>query len=354
MPVTECSNTVHEDAQPRGATELTSSADGTGTGTGTVTVAKRAGAAVDSSPHRKRAARSAHEWKLVFDQTQGLHCLVDVVANILKRIHFIVVRDRKQDATFLCIDSVNPEQNCLVQAKLLCDNADVADGTGTSFCVDSETLKKCLKNITNHYSLEIVKYRDSSDVQLKAYEPMSNSHSTSYTISTLLEEDCDQKFRGLEYLKIVEVDLGLLRGMIKVAKDLQSDVVELSVHEPREEQDGVMCSRFRIRSFGDATQEQSFTSSTAREAGVEADGPSIIRAVTDSSMHDIDNHPFDCVYKDTFSTEYMHLFLKSMDRQLIRVHLTPDQPLVLNYPIGPEASHINFVLAPRLGDEGQN
>lgn len=295
----------------------------------------------------KKMRTAKYEWKITFNATLGLRTLVEVVGNILNRVNLRIIYDSKQQIHFLCIDSVDPGHICMIQARLLCENADVPNDV--SFCVNSTILNTCLKNIAGHYSLDIVKYPDSSDIKLEAYETLSNSHCTCYTLNTLLDDSETMQIKNMNYDTTVEIDLGLLRGMIKVAKDLKSDKVEFSVHMPEIEDVDKLRSRFTITSFGEAKQEQSFNSSTTREKNTEAN---VIRAVTDSASPDATDSVFNCMYRDNFSAEFLGLFLKSMDHQLLTMKLSRGQPLILNYPLGPEKSYICFVLAPKLdGDE---
>ena len=163
----------------------------------------------------------------------------------------------------------------------------------------------------------------------------------------MVDDSETMQIKNMNYDTTVEIDLGLLRSMIKLAISLKSQKIELSVHMPVEEDPNILRSRFTITSFGDAKQEQSFNSSTTREPGE----TNVIRAVTDSTGPDSKNQEFECIYRDNFSAQYLNYFLKSMEKQIITMKLSQGQPLVLHYPLGADKSYICFVLAPKVDDE---
>jgi hypothetical protein len=56
------------------------------------------------------------------------------------------------------------------------------------------------------------------------------------------------------------------------------------------------------------------------------------------------------VLDECFSTKYLHLFLKSMDRQTITLRMSPARPLVIIYQLdgGENVGYCNFILAPTV------
>ena len=56
-------------------------------------------------------------------------------------------------------------------------------------------------------------------------------------------------------------------------------------------------------------------------------------------------------YEERYSAQYLNFFLKSMERQIITMKLSADQPLIIHYPLGADRSYICFVLAPKAEDD---
>lgn len=290
------------------------------------------------------------EWKITFDQTQGLRTLVDVVGNILNRVNFRINHDAKKGIYFLCIDSIDPQHVCMIQARLTCEKTYNLTGD-EMFCVDTNILNTLLKNVPPHYSLDLIKKSSSADIHMRTYESLSNSHETHYVLSTLVDESETMQLSDMSYKYTIEIDLGTLRQIVKMSTQLRASDIEFSVKEPSDSTKGVSRTTFSICSHGDATQEHRFNSATVTEPGSE-EQTCVIRAATDATGPDtVDGEEMDVKYVDAFSTQYLNYFLKSMERQIITMKLSQDKPLILHYPLGADRSYICFVLAPKTSQD---
>jgi hypothetical protein len=295
---------------------------------------------------RQKTGDDDVEWQVTFDQTQGLRTLVEVVSNILTRVNFRLIFDQKRNMHFLCIDSIDPQHVCMIQARLICEKTvNITDEV--DFCVDSGILNLILKSIPSHYSIDLMRNRSSADIHIKAYETLSNSHQTNFEIPTLVDDSESMKLSDMEYKYIIEIDLGTLRQIVKMTMSLRANQLELSVRKPKDESEGkVVRTTFTIGSNGDARQAHNFHSATVSEGGEKGD-TYVIRAATDSTAPDGGVDDSELVYSDMFSAQYLNFFLKSMERQIITMKLARDKPLIVHYPLGAEKSYICFVLAPK-------
>ena len=300
-----------------------------------------------ASPKRHKPNDDNVDWCVTFDQTQGLRTLVDVVSNILTRVNFRLIYDQKRDTHFLCIDSIDPQHVCMIQARLICEKT-VNITSEVDFCVDSGILNLILKSIPSHYSIDLKRKRSSADILINAYETLSNSHQTNFEIPTLVDDSESMKLSDMEYKYTIEIDLSTLRQIVKMTMSLRANQLELSVRKPKDQGDGkVVRATFTIGSRGDAMQAHNFHSATVSEGAGKGDSY-VIRAATDSTApEDNDVDDTELVYSDMFSAQYLNFFLKSMERQIITMKLANDRPLLVHYPLGAEKSYICFVLAPK-------
>lgn len=300
-------------------------------------------------PMAKKVKADDIEWKITFDQTQGIRTLVDVVGNILTRVNFRINYDNKKDAYFLCIDSIDPQHVCMIQARLSCEKVFNLKGEET-FCVDTNILNTLLKNVPSHYSLDLIKKKTTADIHMRTYESLSNSHETHYILSTLVDDSETMQLTDISYKYTIEIDLGTLRQIVKMSQSLRANHIEFCVKEPENAGKGVSRTTFSIASQGDACQEHRFNSATVAENNSE-NQTCVIRAATDSTGPDeIHGEVMVKKYSDSFSTQYLNYFLKSMERQIITMKLSQDKPLILHYPLGADRSYICFVLAPKVDD----
>ena len=279
-----------------------------------------------------------NEWSISFEQTSSLRTLIDVVGNLLTSLS---IRIQKKDTYHqLCIDSIDPQHVCVVQARLICENGESLPTEEVEFCLDSSTFNTCLKSIPLHYSIQLSKRSGPSQdkIDLTAYESLSNSHTLTFELNTLNDESTRPCLGNIDYAFTIEIDLGTLRNIIKMSSALKASEVQFAIHEA--EGDGKRNSILSISANGDAKLIHNFHSSTVQDE-------TIIRAVTDTRTASIDVDDMTEQYRDTFSEKYLGFFLKSMERQIITMKLSPDRPLLLHYPLGVENSYICFVLAPR-------
>ena len=305
--------------------------------------------AADQPAKRMKTNSSAStlEWKVTFDQTQGLRTLVEVVGNILTRVNFRITWDDKRETHFLCIDSIDPQHVCMIQARLVCEKTEKLT-RDVDFCVDSSILNLILKSVPAHYSLDLEKHTDSADIRLSAYETLSNSHQTIFELPTLVDDSETMQLSDMSYKYTIEIDLGTLRQIVKMSMSLRANQLDFKVSEPTERKTGVVRTTFTIASRGDASQAHNFHSATVAEGS--SSETYVIRAATDSTAPESTSDDSVVVYSDAFSAQYLNLFLKSMERQIITMKLSQDKPLIVHYPLGADRSYICFVLAPKTND----
>ena len=301
-------------------------------------------------PKRQKVKADSNEleWQITFNQTQGLRTLVEVVGNILTRVNFRITYDARRATHFLCIDSIDPQHVCMIQARLICEKTANLE-RDVDFCVDSSILNLILKSIPSHYSIDLGKRAESPDICINAYETLANSHHTNYRLPTLVDDSETMQLTDMAYKYTIEIDLGTIRQIVKMSMSLRSNQLDFSVKEPLEKLEGVSRTTFTVASHGDATQSHSFHSATVAHG--DADDSYVIRAATDSTAPEIEATGETVVYKDAFSVQYLNFFLKSMERQIITMKLSQDKPLIVHYPLGADKSYICFVLAPKTAEE---
>lgn len=320
--------------------------------------AKRA--AADEPSARKRAtapAPGADAVKVVFEQTQSLRTLVDVINNILTRVTIKVVKDAAFEG--IQIECIDPKQVCLVAAKLRCSVPICPEG-GAELCVVTSVLNTCLKAVAQHYSLDIESGVESApagdgapavaaaELVMRAYESISNNYWTTFRVPTLHLESDPVQMSKLTYEYTIEMDLITLRNIVKHTLALHGKEITLMIEEPLAKHN-YQYTVFTISTDGDAQQQHQFHSVTEdRGAG----GTCVIR--TEEEGVELPRvADLTCKMCESFSAEYLNYFLKSMERHVITMRITkttasrPQRALVVTYPLGSDESHVCLMLAPR-------
>ena len=277
------------------------------------------------------------EWSVSFDQTASLRTLIDVVGNLLTSLSLRI--HKSADCHQLCIDSIDPQHVCVVQARMMCESGNDLPSEDVEFCLDSSIFNTCLKSIPLHYSIRLSKRSNSDKIDLTAYECLSNSHTLTFELNTLNDDSTRPCLGDLDYDYTIEMDLGTLRNIIKMSSALKATEVQFAIRSSQ--CDDKRNSVLSISAKGEAKLQHDFHSSTVNDDNV-------IRAVTDTRLATPeDDTAMEEQYSDCFSEKYLGFFLKSMERQVITMKLSKDRPMLLHYPLGIERSYVCFVLAPR-------
>ena len=279
-------------------------------------------------------------FKITFESTNPLRTLVDVVSNILTRIELAVVKDELFEGIHL--ESIDAKRVCLIVAQLACKVE--GDGRG-KFCVDASTLNTCLKAVSPHYSVDISNEASTSNIIMHAYESLTRSYTTFFKFPTLVSDADPVKLTDLDYDYTIEMDLQTLRSIVRNTMQLRGNDITIRVEEPAHASAPMRQTVLTILTDGNAEQRHRFLSLTDTKDGAAC----VIRTEQHDELIDADaeSASLKMMYEETFLAQYMAYFLKSMERHVITMRLSPAKPLILNYPLGADASYICFVLEPR-------
>jgi hypothetical protein len=280
-------------------------------------------------------------FQLVFDQTGPLGVLVDIIQPVLVRVEITV----EKTPTFngVVISDMNAGHTVYIYARLSCNVEHCAPDT--RFCVESETLRNCLRAIKPDFCLTI-SGDDSDNLTLRAHEPIASNHFTEFTLPTLVADVIHECLNDLQYEFLVEIDLGVLRSIVRNASSLGGEDVQFRVEMPAVAAPGTVSHTvLTIRTEGDkASQMHRFHSLTDTEGG----HTRTIR--TEESSVDVPTtEELATCYHGAFVADKLEKFLKSIvHRQVINMRLSPGKPLHLQYDLGPDDSYVNFVLAAKV------
>ena len=301
-----------------------------------------------SSEHAAKRSRSV-QWRVTFDQVQTLQKLVEIVEKVLNSLSMRIVKT--ETGGRLEIDSIDHKKACMVQARIdvMEFNVDSTRGDvdAISICLKSKPLLTCLSSSPAHFSVELMQYMGSTSVFLRSYDNLSNSHVCEAEIKSIVDESETALLDDMDFKFEVQIDLAILRNIVKTASALNSSDIRLQVFEPKKDASSRLTA-FRVSAEGgdDATPASTFVS--------QLEGDCNVIRTEDSVQVDVDLGDMDTSYDEKFSVSYLHSFMKSMERQSLSLKISPTEtnsprmPLVIEYPLGKTDNFIKFVLAPRL------
>lgn len=289
-----------------------------------------------------------NEFKIVFECASAIRMLADVLSNMLEIVELQVFKT--EEFSGIMVEAIDSKQVCLVIAQL---RADVTmSSEHARFCINTKTFNTCVKSTLAHYSISIESIPTTSSIKLVAYESLSNTSITRFTLPTLV---CDQdpiKLKDQEYKYHIDMDTSTLKSIVRMCIALQGESLTFKVEQmrenaavekrPRVESAAGKHTLLTISSNGNCTQEHTFYSL--------ADSNGSSNGTHSGICSEIASNPggMDVVYEEVFGARHMAEFLKSIDRQTVTLRLSKELPLIINHKFGVEDSYVCLVVAPQV------
>lgn len=345
--VQEQSSTVPETVVPE-PTEGSPSIDASAEGASPAKKTKIDGAPSSDKDDRGETILNKHA--KTFDvygrvaQSQALKLFLDAISLIIPEGSFEITKNNSFCG--ITLESVDLARSCLVQGRLSCQ---IEDGSGADeckrcFCVRVQALKDCLKTASGHHFVDIW-LNDSGELNVKIFEPDIGGFAPEFNIRTLFKENEKIPISNLNYEFYVEINIKMFQQIMKLCRDHKSDTIKLEVGETDAD------TIFFVMSY--ESDEVNGYFPIYSSSGTEKDGEqniTHIKASDDVVSSKINRENIKIKYSDRFSSEYLNLFTKNMDRHFVSLRLAAGKPLLVDYPLGIAGNdRIRFILAPKEG-----
>ena len=308
---------------------------------------------------------------ITFNQPRGLCSVIETISSVLKDATFQIVpmgKDRpaagrsRIDEQFsgMALTTIDSRHSCIVIAKLqgsvVVSTRVEVNGDDLCFCVNVSMFLTHLKSIGADKRITMYGIRGSSKLYMLVQSPINAGHSRVMALSTL-NKDADTEFdvSDIDYVHLVEMDLFQLRNIIKLAKGISSDHIRIRILERPPTVGGIHVTYLLIHIYGENSyDEHCFCSSTE----VQAEGKTKSMVIKNSDMVTEEAEPCRIrksdlteTFNHVFAVDYLHCFLKSLDRHTITLRFSPTKPMIMTSSLGDEHSFVSFLLAPRENDD---
>ena len=281
---------------------------------------------------------------LTIENISSFRQLVDVIGGVLKHVEFTLTPHPSLDQTVvLSVDSIDPQHVCMVQSRLSCSG--VLYGSSVSFCIDTETLMTCLRNIRRHHIIELKQRRGQTEVCMCSMDGEHNRRDLSFELTTYDDSAETLSLDDLHYEYVINVNMPDMKTIFKMAKDLKCEDIRMDVFvDANASGSAIKMMVLQVSSKGDAAFRRLFVSSVVEEGSNETQS---MRDISDTSFN-VDNMKM--VNSEVYTLDYMIKFLKNMDQPMITMKMGTGLPILLHYDLGVDASFVRFVLAPKTSD----
>lgn len=243
----------------------------------------------------------------------------------------------------------------MVIARLRADSVYPETFPDQEFCVSSENFSNLIKTIKKGCCLEIKREKGSNQIKIRGYNPNRKNRESHISVPTLDRTDEAPVLDILNYKFIVDFDLIVFRNLTRVAMNssVNAQNIVFQIYECVDESNETKTTKVCVSldSGPDTPTLMETFRSVTKWDHQNANQTVITSSDTTSDDKDVeDDSQMKLVLDEKFPTKYLHLFLKSMDRQTITLRMSPDRPLAIIYQLdgGENIGYCTFILAPTL------
>lgn len=359
---------------------------------------------VARTPTRQRALGRSYDWQITILTPQTFKKFVEIIYRVLSQCPFQLLKTGS--FTGVRVDQMDSSMVCMIKASFECEIVANIELSNESFSVNTDTFSTLLKDVQAGHILTLTRYTDSGDLTLNSYSRENESNRSMCTLPILDEESGANQLRmqDITYQYMVEMDLPKLKNYCKMAQEINSSHMQFGIDEPVGQVHGSKSSSaestdmadtvvntplsttpfeigaasvkatslkqdssaptqdlfFTIGGYSDVATfkkvHQSIIQCDKKGAHVQFYIKSTSGSVeTDDADHCSDGADNDMLlenkYDEIFSTSYLNVVLKSMDRQTVQLYMSKGLPLVIRYNLGNDQSHIHIILAPRIKED---
>jgi hypothetical protein len=274
----------------------------------------------------------------------------------------------KNDFSGIYAEFIDKSNTCVIIMKyaaevIINENMDVQQ-KDMQFCVDILTMLNHLKSVNSSFCLQMYRRQCDDKIHFKAFGQSLGYRQFRHIRMDTWDKVADKfSISDIKYDYVVVFELAEMRRILRLAKSIKSNNLRIVIMEPtKKSADGMKRFFFLIQVLGEHSyDEEVFCSTTdiseekTEEEEEEAKEGSPKRLVIKNSemleMQEEDN-PMNYNIKDLeqkyagiFTVEYLNMFIKSLDRHTINLHLANDKPMIVTCSLGDESSFLAFVLA---------
>jgi hypothetical protein len=287
-------------------------------------------------------------------QIQFPGCLKSVVAGALDvdRQMLIQVCDGTQAAhrgfRGVVVEAIDSKRVSMVVAYVSAVVDISGDRARACFWISAATLHTCLKSVTASQAVHLTRYASGNEfelheLELRTREPRPSTGSTSFRIATLAQEAEPMCVEDMPFDYAVESEMGMLRAVVKTAKDLDAEYVRIQVVEQGRTPKVVM-SFDGLAAVNRTFDTVSRTAETAPAETAPAEAATAEAATAEAATAEAADH---VTFDQEFCTDHLHMFLKALDKTTVALRLGQNMPLAMSYTLGEPDSTMNFFLSPR-------
>ena len=268
-------------------------------------------------PAAKRQ-KSGSNWTLTFDTPVLLSCVTHAVGNLSQTIHIAVAGSK------MSTQAVSSSKSCIVAAELDCEVTRGGSGD-VEFAVDARTLLLALKGIQDVHGAVISEPEAASDyIVVEAHDPAANTTDMRWKIPKVSDDVFRVTLDTLNYECEWMYDLQTLRFDLKRCREMDcEDIVKLGYYRGSD----ASSSMVEISSAG-------------------ARGEVTIRHAASGEERTEDKDPPSMLFEQRYCVENLSDFLRTIDQTRVKLFLGPDQPMVVEVPLGSDDGKMSFVQGP--------
>lgn len=283
-------------------------------------------------------------WKVTITAPVAFRQLVARIEKVLQDVVFEV----KSSAAFegLTVNSIDCTTICLVNAQFTAQ----VEGNG-DFCVTSKELLTFLKAIDSASVLTITGGRALDNIVLVAQERQA-SKVRRYTLRRTARDPENVSLNDMDTVHQITMPTAEISKYLGLCQMQKYPVVQFCIQH-------VPCTNGRLDKYLTMSAEGD-TGGGAQETYVDwnTHEASVMNAAGDGEASDVSgarigDPPADApvIYRESFNREFLYRFCSIPDAPVVELGFCgQDKPIIVNFTLGVENSHVRFVLANAVVD----
>ena len=304
-----------------------------------------------------------YDFFMILNNCTPFKDLIDLIHPVLEQINFNVIeRLTKKGQLFrgITINSMDPNQIAMISARLKFDTIVPQKlEVDQNFCISASSFQELIRGIDKGSSIEIKRLKSGNDVIIRGFNANVKNNESIISIPTIdysKEKNEEIRFNTMDYKYLIDIDLNALRSLVKLAQSPQINAknIEFKIYELVNARAGEKINKLCI-SYDSGPNISKMTKNFFSKTKWGRDTKQTVITTDDYSDEQgiEDETRMELVLFEKFTTRYMFMFLKSMERQIINLYITNDKPLVIIYPLngGEDVGRCNFILAPAVKEE---
>ena len=288
------------------------------------------------------------DYRVTFNQPQAFKNALDIISKLVNVAEFSIFKSNNDEKSYISHTGMDDSRICLITMKLVCE-VDIIDSeepdndseklfTERKFCIIAPEVAQAIKRSSNKAPMVLYKKKNQYDnnITIEVYDPLSKEHRELEIAEVGITDPFEGTIANMEHDFTLELSLPSLKTMIDDTIKAKANDIYFEIFEPKEDIAKNLTAKhtfFRLRFEGQTVKNNSRTFHSVSELN-----SGVVIFKTDENTALLDDVRFqpkdlELKYQDAFSAKNLSNFFKYMDKSIVTIKLSPENPMIIEYSL---------------------